>query len=135
MVKLTQIDETQASAFEPKNEQVYSDSDSESESEIEDDFDIENETLYDRILALKDIIPPKQRNVLLSAVQTVQSSVTTGLFKGGNLLWGVTSSLLLLGVPLSLAILSETQLQEMEREMSLQESAQSVLASGSEEKK
>lgn len=135
MVKLTQIDETQAAEYKDKTQPVYSDSDSESESEVEDDFDAEHETLYERIVALKDIVPPKQRNQIVSAADIIKSQVTSGLNIGGNLLWVLTSSVLLLGVPLSLAIFSETQLQEMESQMALQESAQSALASGDEEKK
>lgn len=132
MVKLTQVDDETATQFEktaPANS--YSDS-SASESDFEDDFDIENETFYDRIVALKDVVPPQQRTQIFQGVESVKSLASYALGRGGSLLWGVTSSILLLGVPLSLAILSETQLQEMEKEMSLQKSAQEVLAPGSE---
>lgn len=136
MVKLTQVDDETATHFEATapdaSKQSFSDSESDSESDFEDDLDLENETIYDRIVALKDIIPPTQRNQLSSAVDTVKSVANTTLTRGGAFLWGATSSLLLLGVPLSLAILAETQLQEMEKEMSLQKSAQEVMAPGSE---
>lgn len=137
MVKLTQIDDESATTFDkaqaptPKTES-YSDSDSESESDLEDDFDLENETMYDRIIALKDIISPQQRSQIVTTSESVKSLLVSGLNKGGNLLWGLTSTVLLLGVPLSLAILAETQLQEMEKEVSLQQAAQDVLAPGSE---
>lgn len=135
MVKLTQIDETEAAKYQEKAETVYSGSESDSDSEVEDDFDF-NETLYERVVALKDIIPPKQRTQIYDAAENAKLTFSKALSLGGNVLWTVTSSVLLLGVPLSLAILSETQLQEMEREMSLQESAQNVLtANDSEEKK
>lgn len=136
MVKLTQVDDETATQFEATapaaSKQSFSDSESDSESDFEDDLDLENETIYDRIVALKDIIPPNQRSQLCAVVDTVKSAANTTLTRGGALLWGATSSLLLLGVPLSLAILAETQLQEMEKEMSLQKSAQEVLAPGSE---
>lgn len=139
MVKLTQIDDTDAAAFENVDAtpvvtkpEAYESDDSDSDSDIEDDYDIENETIYDRVVALKDIIDPQQRQQLSSSVELVKSYVNCAVNKSGNLLWTVTSSILLLGVPLSLAILSETQLQEMEKEMSLQQSAQDVLAPGSE---
>lgn len=134
MVKLTQVDDETATTFEKTAPAVQSfdDSDSGSDSEFEDDFDFESETLYDRLVALKDIIPPSQRTQVVNAVETVQSYANCALSRGGSLLWGLTSSALLLGVPLSLAILAETQLQEMEKEMSLQKSAQEVLAPGSE---
>ncbi|GEQ72161.1 hypothetical protein JCM33374_g5847 [Metschnikowia sp. JCM 33374] len=136
MVKLTQVDDETATKFETTapaaGAQTYSDSESDSESDYEDDFDIENETLYDRIVALKDVVPPTQRTQIVNAVESAKSIASSAFSKGGSLLWGVTSSILLLGVPLSLAILSETQLQEMEKELTLQKSAQEVLAPGSE---
>lgn len=135
MVKLTQVDDETATQFEkkaPATTQFDSESESDSESDFEDEFDVENETFYDRVVALKDIIPPGQRNQIVSTAESVQSLVSSAFAKGGSLLWAVTSSVLLLGVPLSLAILAETQLQEMEKEMSLQKSAQEVLAPGSE---
>lgn len=136
MVKLTQVDDETATQFEKTAAsapaQNFSDSDSDSDSEFEDDFDLENETIYDRIVALKDIIPPNQRSQICDSVTTVKSVASSVLNRGGALLWGVTSSVLLLGVPLALAILAETQLQEMEKEMSLQKSAQEVIAPGTE---
>lgn len=138
MVKLTQVDDATANDFTASEKQTFahsagSDSEiSDSDSDIEDDFDLENETLVDRLVALKDIIPPQNRTQILNASEVAKSYVISALHRSGNLLWGLTSSALLLGVPLSLAILAETQLQEMEKEMSLQQSAQDVLAPGSE---
>lgn len=133
MVKLTQVDDETATQFEKTAPPAaHTESDSESDSEFEDDFDIESETIYDRIVALKDIVPPDQRTQIADSVSSIKTYASSALNKGGALLWGVTSSVLLLGVPLALAILAETQLQEMEKEMSLQKSAQDVLAPGSE---
>lgn len=130
MVKLTQVDDETATQFQKAPAQTFSDSGSDSESDYDDDFDIEAETFYDRIVALKDIIPPNQRNQLSDSVTKLSNVTSTVLNRGGALLWGVTSLVLLLGVPLALAILAETQLQEMEKEMSLQKSAQEVLTPG-----
>lgn len=135
MVKLTQIDDESnvqnaGASFKDTKGESYDSSDS-SDSEIEDD-DIENETLYDRVLALKDIIAPEKRNSILHSADTIRSYANTALTKTGALAWAVTSSALLLAVPLSLAILAESQLQEMEKEVALQQSAQDVLAPGSE---
>lgn len=139
MVKLTQVeDESQinysdgTTTVEKVEIDTFSDSDSEYDEE-EDDFDIENETIYDRVVALKDIISPQHRDQLCNLTSSLTSYFQLGLNNGGKLLWTLTSSSLLLGVPLALAILSETQLQEMENNMGLQQSAQDVLAPGSEE--
>ncbi|AAS54835.1 AGR345Cp [Eremothecium gossypii ATCC 10895] len=98
-------------------------------SDEEDDFD-ENETLYDRIVALKDIISPKQRKRLSQAYSTTVW-MFQGLFsKGGNVVWALTTSALLLGVPLSLSLLAEQQLIEMEKNFDLQKDANEILAAG-----
>ncbi|KAG7191784.1 mitochondrial import receptor protein [Scheffersomyces spartinae] len=137
MVKIVTVEEGIEGAVEvPVVEKVgvegegetFSDSESESESDFEDDFDIENESIYDRIVALKDIIPPQHRSTIVSTTESVYGMIGSTLRNSGNALWVVSSSLLLLGVPLSLAILSETQLQEMEREMKLQQAAQDLSA-------
>ncbi|KAI5965113.1 TOM22 [Candida theae] len=141
MVKLTQVEDEFQTNYSDGNTTVekvevdtFADSDSEFEDDEEDDdFDIENETIYERVAALKDIISPQHRDQIYNLSATVSSYVQSGLNNGGKLLWTLTSSSLLLGVPLALAILSETQLQEMESNMGLQQSAQDVLAPGSEE--
>lgn len=136
MVKLTQIDDETHQQFEDQQvakEHIIEESEEESDSDVDDDdFDFESETLLDRLVALKDIVPPEQREALSSLSSNISSLVQSGFNNGGKLLWGLTSSTLLLGVPLALAILSETQLQEMERGMALEKSAQDVLAPGSE---
>lgn len=141
MVKLTQIDDETQQQFEnqsvAKNNHVIDEASSEEESDDDDesdldDFDFENETLLERIVALKDMVPPEQREAIYNLSSTLQGLFKSSVQNGGKFLWTLTSSSLLLGVPLALAILSETQLQEMERGMSLEKSAQDVLAPGSE---
>lgn len=84
----------------------------------EDEFDI-NETLAERVAALKDVIPPQLRAKLLSTFSSLSGLVQSSVNFGGKSLWVITSSTLLLGVPLSLCILSEQQLMEMEKGMQL----------------
>ncbi|KAI5949409.1 TOM22 [Candida jiufengensis] len=140
MVKLTQIDDETQTVYPDGTTTInkvevneYDESDSEFSDDDEDDFDLANETIYDRIVALKDIISPQQRDAISKIASTVSTYSSYIASNSGKLLWGLTSSSLLLGVPLALAILSETQLQEMEKDMSLQKSAQDVLAPGSED--
>ncbi|AMD19732.1 HCL419Cp [Eremothecium sinecaudum] len=137
MVELTEITEdSQNLGQKPINPQPFGSEKAEESSDEEDyssdgeDYYGENETLYDRIVALKDIIPPQQMSALKSAYN-MTSSIFHGIFsKGGNLLWMVTTSALLLGVPLSLSILAEQQLIEMEKSFDLQKDANDILASG-----
>lgn len=136
MVKLTQIDDESnaqnAGSYKDAKKEAYETDSSDSEVDEDDDFDIENETFYDRIVALKDIIAPEKRSSFLNAASTARSYANTALTKTGSLAWTLASSALLLAVPLSLAILAESQIQEMEKEILLQQSAQDVLAPGSE---
>lgn len=134
MVELTEIDEDIkdfGSNLEQNN--ISTDgkdiSDDEYSSDDEDDF-YENETLCQRICALKDIIPPKQRKAIFDILSSTASIFQCTFSKGGNLLWALTTSALLLGVPLSLSILAEQQLIEMEKSFDLQGNANDILAAG-----
>lgn len=144
MVKVTPIQEDEAAAFFEKEnkasaaaaaEDEFSDVDSESSEEeadldLDDDFDIASETIADRIIALKDAIPPSYRYRILSLSSTVSSAVHIGASFTGNALWAITTSSLLLGVPLALSIIGEQQLIEMEREMKMGQATNEVLAPG-----
>lgn len=136
MVKLTQIDdENVANPSVPKTEVNEEDYEDTSESEVEedsDDEDIENETVYDRIVALRDIIPPTQRLRISDAANYLYSFASLSTSKLGDLLWIVSTSAILLGTPLALSILSERQLAEMEKEYKLQQDSALVLAPGSD---
>ena len=153
MVKVTPIQEDEAAAFfeespaaaaantatEEKvvdNEADYTDTDDNSESdnnndeeeydEDDDEEDISNETISERIIALKQAIPPSYRHNLESVSTSVSSVVKTSATFAGNAFWVVITSSLLLGVPLALSIISEQQLIEMEREMKLTQSTNEV---------
>ena len=85
-----------------------------------------DETLYDRVLALKDIVPPTYRTRLSNASSTGYNWASRALSLGGKTLWVVSTSALLLGVPWALAFSEEQQVQEMEKEMRMQQSANEV---------
>lgn len=94
-------------------------------SDVDDDDDLD-ESLLDRVYALKDIVPPTYRKNLSNAASTGYSWVSAGLSLSGKTLWVVSTSALLLGVPWALAFSEEQQVQEMEREMRMQQSANEV---------
>ncbi|CCE63673.1 hypothetical protein TPHA_0F01910 [Tetrapisispora phaffii CBS 4417] len=104
-------------------------SDDEFDSDFDDDFN-ENETLLERLSALKDIVPPKQRNIVSNCYTKTTSIIKSIFAKTGSVTWALTTSALLLGVPLSLSILSEQQLIEMEKSFDLQKDANDILAQG-----
>lgn len=135
MVELTDITDESKNFKVPNeqpsaaNEKAGELSDDEYGSDFEDDYD-ENETIVDRLVALRDIIPPKQRQNLSSVFNTASSFVKSLFTKSGNAAWIVTTSALLLGVPLSLSILGEQQLIEMEKSFDLQKDANDLLSQG-----
>jgi import receptor subunit TOM22 len=140
MVKLTQIEDEQEAAFQEQQAHtstnapvVDEDFESESDSDSDDDDFDEDETVYERIVALKDIVPPKQRGQISSFASAAYNTIYSGVSKTGNLTWILTTSALLLGVPLSLSILAEQQLMELEKEFKLQQGANDILAPGTEQ--
>ncbi|QOU22643.1 hypothetical protein BRETT_002825 [Brettanomyces bruxellensis] len=111
-------------------------SDSESDSDdddFDDDFD-PDETLAERISALKDIFPPQLRSSVVSGANALQSGCKGLAHKFGVSLWYLTTTALLLGAPLALSILHETQLSELEKEMNMQQSSSDILTPGASDK-
>lgn len=111
-----------------EDEDDYTDTDSAISGD--DDFDPQSESLADRIFALRDIFPPRQRRLLVAAQRNFRSWISGALLMGGKTSYVIASSALLLGVPLALAILDEQQVIAMEKEMKLQQGANEVLAPG-----
>lgn len=99
--------------------------DSEISTDDEDDI-ADDETLADRLLALRDIIPPTTRSYIAGKVDTTTGWIKSGLLFSGKTLWVVSTSALLLGVPWALAFAEEQQMVEMEKEMKMRESGQDV---------
>ncbi len=111
-----------------------SDSDSDSDDDdFDDDFD-PDETLAERISALKDIFPPQLRSSVVSGANALQSGCKGLAHKFGVSLWYLTTTALLLGAPLALSILHETQLSELEKEMNMQQSSSDILTPGASDK-
>lgn len=94
--------------------------DSEISTDDEDNIP-EEETIADRLLALRDIIPPTTRSYIAGKVETTTSWFKSGLLFSGKTLWVVSTSALLLGVPWALAFAEEQQMVEMEKEMRMRE--------------
>jgi import receptor subunit TOM22 len=74
-----------------------------------------DESLYERILALQDMIPASTRRSVSSKANTISSWFKSGLNMGGKTLWVVSTSALLLGVPWALAYSEEQMIVEQER--------------------
>ena len=71
-------------------------------------------------------MPPTYRKNITDVASTGYSWASKAVSLGGKTLWVVSTSALLLGVPWALAFSEEQQVQEMEREMRMQQSANEV---------
>lgn len=85
-----------------------------------------SETLSDRFLALRDMVPPSARRRLAYTYDTVKSWGWGGLMLSGKTMWVVSTSALLLGVPFALALVEEQQMAEMEKEQRMREMGNEV---------
>lgn len=123
-----QLASKEVAATEEEDEE--SDSDSEYD---DDDFDPADETILERIEALKDIFTPGQREFFFKSISTVVSGSKSLTLNFGSALWYLATTGMLVGVPLAVAILNETQLTELEKE--LNGAGLGVPAPATEEKK
>ena len=89
-----------------------------------DDFE---ESFFDRIAALKDIVPPTTRHSIASTFTKSTSWIKRGGKLAGNVIWIVTTSALLVALPLALILEDEAKIVAQEKEvMEQQQGAQQV---------
>lgn len=101
--------------------------DSETSSIASDAEDLaEDESLYDRIAALKDVIPPTQRRQLGSTLNTTYTWGSWGMQGGLKLAWQISVSVLLLVAPFALASQEDMAIAMEEKQMMMQQSANEV---------
>lgn len=101
-----------------------------SEISNDSDFDPSNETLADRLYALKDIVPPSTRAWCLRKYQGASQAVTTTAVFTGRALWAVSVSALLVGIPFALSWAEEQNIVAMEQEQRMREMGGEVLTAG-----
>lgn len=95
-------------------------------SETDSTYDTINETLYDRLVALKDIIPPQSRRRITATINGLTDATKTTFSFSGKALWVISTSAFLLGVPWALAFAEEEQYVQMEREQGMMRGANEV---------
>ena len=97
-----------------------------SEVSSESDLEVEGETVYDRLYALKDIVPPSARRNVTSSVSALTSFAKSTVSFSGKALWVISTSAFLLGVPWALAYSEEEQYIQLEREQGMVKGANEV---------
>lgn len=85
-----------------------------------------SETLTERLLALKDMLPPSTRRRISSGFSSTMRVVKSAGSWGGKGMWVLSTSALMVGVPWALAFVEEQQVLEMEREQRAREGAGEV---------
>lgn len=124
MVKLEEVSEDyKDDDFVDDSSSSIEDDASSIASDVSDLSDIDHETVYDRIVALREIIPFKQRRQIANAYNTLSSFGKTGIKWAGSGAWVLTTTAVLLGLPLALAVEQEAMIEEQIR---AQESQQQV---------
>ncbi|KIS71187.1 uncharacterized protein UMAG_01096 [Mycosarcoma maydis] len=125
-----------AAATAAEDDDWEEEDESDAESDFSDDSDVserglalKEETVWERISALRDIIPPSTRRSIASTFNTTTSYAFTGSLLAGKLVWVVTTSALLVGLPFALAVEDESRIVAQEKEMmAQQQGAQHMLA-------
>jgi len=90
----------------------------------DEDFSLADESFYDRLIALKDMVPPQTRSKIQSRYAQTKSWAWWGAQSTATLAWWISTSALLVGLPLALAIEDETRVVQQEREMQMQSAGQ-----------
>ena len=103
---------------------------SDSLSSVASDASATDESLYARLSALVDIVPPTTRQSIASSLSKSTAFVRKTGRVVGNVVWIVTTSALLVGLPLALSLEDEAKIVQQEQEMlAQQQGAQQVFFS------
>lgn len=143
MVKLTEVEDEHFTTEKPiptnKESLIVSDNededdytDTESEVSVDSSYELESESLYDRLVALKDIVPPQSRRRIAATVSSLTDMTKSTFSFSGKALWVVSTSAFLLGVPWALAFAEEEQYVQMEREQGMMRGANEMLTPGAD---
>ncbi|KAK5664322.1 hypothetical protein OQA88_540 [Cercophora sp. LCS_1] len=102
------------------------------DSEISEgsDYDPSEESLADRLYALRDIVPATTRGWVWDKVETTSSLVKSSLFFVGRSAWAISVTALLVGVPYGLAYSDEQQIIAMEQEERMRQMGGELLTAG-----
>lgn len=101
-----------------------------SEISNESEYDPIDETLAERLYALRDIIPPTTRGWISGKVNTVSNAAWSALSFSGKSAWVITTSALFFGVPFALSFAEDQQLTAMEQEYNMRQQGNELLTAG-----
>lgn len=129
MVKVEIVDEKEVGQSPYASSSDSRTSSSASISSVESDVSVD-ESFFDRVAALVDIVPPTTRHSIASRISKTASIFKRGGKLVGNIVWVVTTSALLVALPLALTLEDEAKIVAQEKEMlEQQQGAQQVCSS------
>ncbi|KAK3295752.1 mitochondrial import receptor subunit Tom22-domain-containing protein [Chaetomium fimeti] len=131
MVQLVEVEDEhfqQPQVGPDEDEEDFTDTDS--EISTESNYDPTDETLADRLAALRDVVPATARGWIHQQYETTASAVRTALSFAGRAAWTVSVSALLVGVPFALAYGEDQNFAAMEQEQRMRELGGEVLGGG-----
>lgn len=99
----------------------------ESEISEESNYDPSEETLAERLAALRDMVPASTRSWVHHKYEATTSAVRAALSFAGRAAWTVSVSALLVGVPFALAYGEDQNLAAMEQEQRMRELGNELL--------
>lgn len=131
MVQLVEVEDEHFQQPQPGVEEDEGDyTDTDSEISNDSDYDPSEESLADRLYALKDMIPPTVRGWVSGKVQTTSRVLRTGLFFVGRSTWTIAVSAMLVGIPFALCWAEEQNMVAMEQEARMREMGSEMLTGG-----
>ncbi|KAL2164295.1 hypothetical protein VTH06DRAFT_3511 [Thermothelomyces fergusii] len=101
--------------------------DTESEISEESNYDPSEETLAERLAALRDMVPASARSWAHHKYEATAAAVRAALSFAGRAAWAVSVSALLVGVPFALVYSEEQNLAAMEEEQRMRELGSELL--------
>ncbi|KAH7000283.1 mitochondrial import receptor subunit tom-22 [Ilyonectria destructans] len=133
MVILTEVEDEHFQSTQAGPEVDDDDyTDTESEISNESEYDPSDETLAERLYALRDIVPPTTRSWISSRVNAVTSTAWNVISFSGKGAWVITTSALFFGVPFALSFAEDQQLTAMEQEYNMRQTGGELLTAGAE---
>ncbi|OAQ66730.1 mitochondrial import receptor subunit tom-22 [Pochonia chlamydosporia 170] len=134
MVTLTEVEDEHFQATQAGPDVDDDDfTDTDSEISNDSDYDPMNETLAERLYALRDIVPPTTRGWISSRVNSISSKAWSVLSFSGKGAWVITTSALFFGVPFALSFAEDQQLTAMEQEYNMRQTGSELLTAGAEQ--
>lgn len=101
-----------------------------SEISTESNYDPTDETLAERLAALRDMVPATTRGWIHHKYEATTSAVGAALSFAGRAAWAVSVTALLVGVPFALAYGEDQNFAAMEQEQRMRELGGEVLTAG-----